>query len=157
MQPGKAFETEAAYDTIVISRYGYDNINQLKQSLFQTAKGKKPRWISPEQEDAVERFVENGVNLFMHHDGHCYYSEKGGIERLAKTYHGGHPPQISVTMKPTGLLPELTQGIVPFFVSDEEFRMDLDESATTVFLASYSEENGRPPKAGPMITGKAKS
>jgi type 1 glutamine amidotransferase len=150
------FDKLAEYDIIVISRYGYDNINQLKQGIFQKAEGKKLRWISPKQEDAFERWVKNGGHLFMHHDGHCYYSAKGGIERLAKTYHGGHPPKIPVTMKPTGLLPELTQGITPFTISDEEFRMDLDESKTTVFLESYSEANGRTPQGWAHDYGKGK-
>lgn len=87
------FEKLIDYDTIVISRYGYDNITQLKQGLFQKAAGKKLRWITPEQEDAIERWVKDGGHLFMHHDGHCYYSEEGGIERLAKTSHAGHPPK----------------------------------------------------------------
>ena len=140
------FERLSEYDMVVLSRYGYDNINQLKQGLFMKQEGKKLRWMSPQQEDTLEQFVKEGGKLFLHHDGHCYYSEEGGIERLAKTDHRGHPPKIPVTMKPTGLLPELTHGIAPFTVSDEEFRMDLDESITTVFLESYSEANGRTPQ-----------
>ncbi len=156
MDNSAPFEKLAEYDTIVISRYGYDNINQLKQGVFQKAEGKKLRWISPEQEDAIERFVKNGGRLFLHHDGHCYYSQNGGIERLAKTGHEGHPLKIPVTMKPTGLLPVLTEGVTDFEVSDEEFRMDLDESTTTVFLESYSETNGRTPQGWAHDYGKGK-
>ena len=150
------FESLADYDTIVISRYGYDNITQLKQGLFQKAAGKQLRWVTPEEEDAIENWVKDGGHLFMHHDGHCYYSAKGGIELLAKTSHAGHPPKIPVTMKATGLLPELTRGVTPFTVSDEEFRMDLDESKTTVFLESYSEANGRTPQGWAHDYGKGK-
>ncbi len=156
MDNGVPFETLEEYHTIVLSRYGYDNINQLKQGVFQKAAGKKLRWITPEQEDAIEGWVKEGGHLFLHHDGHCYYSAQGGIERLAKTNHGGHPPKVSVSMKPTGLLPELTQGIAPFTVSDEEFRMELDETKTTVFLESYSEENGRTPQGWAHDYGKGK-
>lgn len=59
-------------------------------------------------------------------------------------------------MKATGLIPELTQGITSFTVSDEEFRMDLDESKTTVFLESYSEANGRTPQGWAHDYGKGK-
>ena len=150
------FERLSEYDMVVLSRYGYDNINQLKQGLFMKQDGKKLRCMSPQQEDTLEQFVKEGGELFLHHDGHCYYAEEGGIERLAKTDHRGHPPKIPVTMKPTGLLPELTHGIAPFTVSDEEFRMDLDESTTTVFLESYSEANGRTPQGWAHDYGKGK-
>ncbi len=156
MDNGVPFERLDDYHTIVISRYGYDNIRQLNLGLFQTAEGRKLRWMTPGQEDLIEQWVKDGGRLFMHHDGHCYYSDGGGIERLAKTSHGGHPPKVPVSMKPTGLLPELTQGVGAFTVSDEEFRMDLDESKTTVFLESYSKENGRTPQGWAHDYGNGK-
>jgi type 1 glutamine amidotransferase len=148
------FEHFSDYDVIIISRYAYDNFTQFEKGVFQRPEGRVYTWINKEQEDALEQYVLNGGRVFFHHDGHCYYSQGGGISRLAKTNHKGHPPMIQVTMQPTGKLPELTAGIESFVVADEEFRMDLDEESTNVFLVSYSEQNGRTPQGWTHDYGK---
>jgi len=137
------FDRFSDYDIIVISRYAYDNFKQFEQHSFQKAHGKELVWISPKQENDLEEYVKAGGKIFLHHDGHSYYATDGGIYHLAKATHSGHPPMIPVTMRSTGIVPELTAGVEPFVVSDEEFRMELDETKTQVFLESVSEKNGR--------------
>ena len=40
-------------------------------------------------------------------------------------------------------MPELTAGVTPFTVADEEYQVEMDEGQTSVFLESHSPEHGR--------------
>lgn len=135
------FDKLDQYDIIVISRWGLNDLYNFKEGLFLTPEWKENIWMTREQENKIEEYVKNGGNLFLHHAGHAYYSENGGITRLAKATHEGHPPRIEIEIYPTGDMPELTNGIQTFSITDEEYRMEIDES-TTVFLKSQSEKNG---------------
>jgi type 1 glutamine amidotransferase len=119
-----------------------NDLYNFKNDLFlKGAKWKENIWVTRDQEKKLEEFVQNGGSLFMHHDGHCYYNENGAITRLAKATHDGHPEKIEIEIYPTGDMPELTEGIEPFKVLEEEFRMEIQDS-TTVFLKSHSQEHG---------------
>ena len=135
------FDKLDEYDIIVISRYGMNDVLNFKEGLFLTSGQKDNHWINPDQESRIEEFVKNGGNLFLHHAGHAYYSQNGPITRVAKATHKGHPPRIKIRIYPTDQMPELTEGVEPFEVVDEEYLMEIEES-TTVFLKSYSEKNG---------------
>ncbi len=50
---------------------------------------------------------------------------------------------VEINVKPTGKMPEMTEGITPFVVTDEEYEVIMDESQTSVFMESHSPENGR--------------
>jgi len=135
------FDSLDVYDIIVISRWGLDDVYNFKEDLFLKPEWRNNLWITEEQEKQIEKFVENGGGLFLHHAGHAYYPENGSISRLAKAIHKGHPPRVEIELFPTENIPELTSGIQPFSIIDEEYKMDFDESAT-VFLKSKSKENG---------------
>ena len=135
------FDGLEVYDIIVISRWGLDDLHNFKEGLFLSPEWKENQWMTSEQEEKIEEYVKNGGNLFLHHAGHAYYSEGGSIRRLAKATHEGHPPRVEIEVYPTGDMPELSKGIKPFRITDEEYRMEIDES-TTVFLKSKSEKNG---------------
>lgn len=133
------FDRLSQYDLIVLSRYSVDDFLQLKE------KEKDPRrysWISPSQEEAIESYVENGGNLFLHHDGIGYYPDGGGISRLAKAYFVSHPPVTSIRVEPVGNYAGLNAGIEPFTIKDEEFVLKIDTTSTHIFMQSYSEEHG---------------
>jgi type 1 glutamine amidotransferase len=53
---------------------------------------------------------------------------------------------VEINVTPTDKMPELTEGVPPFVVSDEEYEVDMDESKTSVFLESHSPEHGRAPQ-----------
>ena len=135
------FENLDEYDIIVMSRWGLDDLYNFQEGLFLTPEWMEHLWLTSEQEGKIEKFVENGGKLFLHHAGHAYYPENGGIRRLAKATHKGHPPRIEIEISPTDAMPELTKGVEPFKVVDEEYRMEIDES-TTIFLKSHSAKNG---------------
>lgn len=150
------FENLSEYDIIVLSRYGYDDIRQLREHVFQTREGRKYIWITPDQEQAIEDWVKAGGHLFLHHDGIGYYPRDGAIVRLAKAFFISHPPIVPIMVKPTGKLPELTSGVEHFVISEEEYKLEINESATNVFLESFSEKNGRSVQGWAHEYGKGK-
>tara|TARA_Y100000588_G_scaffold368262_1_gene435946 strand:+ start:203 stop:907 length:705 start_codon:yes stop_codon:yes gene_type:complete len=136
------FDKFDEYDIIVVSRYGIDDLYNFENNLFlKGSKWKETIWITKEQENKFEEYVRNGGKLFMHHDGHCYYYENGAITQLAKATHEGHPERVEIEIYPTGDSPDLTTGIEPFKIKDEEFQMQIQDS-TTIFLKSHSEQHG---------------
>lgn len=138
------FDKLSEYKIVVLSRYATDDLRRFSENVYEKPEGKQYRWITPEQEMAIENYVKAGGHLLLHHDGIGYYPKGGGITKLAKAFHNFHPPMGEITVKPTGKFPELTAGIEPFVVTDEEFKLeDMDESTTTVFMESFSEKNGR--------------
>jgi uncharacterized membrane protein len=150
------FDKLSEYDIIVLSRYGYDNARQFREHVFRKPEGRNYYWVTPGQEQAIEDYVKAGGHLFIHHDGFGYYPRDGGIVRLAKAIFISHPPVVPITVKPTGKLPELTAGIKPFIISDEEYKVEMDESATIVFMESFSEKMAGQFKAGRMNMEKGK-
>ena len=53
-------------------------------------------------------------------------------------------------------MPELTEGITPFTVADEEYEVEMDESQTSVFMESRSPEHGRAPQGWAHSYGKGR-
>ncbi|MHC4143452.1 MAG: ThuA domain-containing protein [Planctomycetota bacterium] len=137
------FKELSEYDIVVLSRYAYNDVVLCKEYNFNFAKGKDNLWLTSEQEQAFEDFVKAGGRLFLHHDGIGFYLKNRAISRLAKAYFITHPPVGTITVKPSGNFPDLTKGVEPFDVVDEEYIVEIDESQTEVFLESHSEENGR--------------
>ena len=150
------FDKLSDYDIIVISRYGINDLHNFEHGLFlKGPKTNENKWVTKDQENKFEEYVRNGGSLFMHHDGHCYYNENGAIARLAKATHDGHPAKVDIEIYPTGDMPELTEGIETFEISDEEFRMEIQDS-TTVFLKSHSKEHGTSNQGWAHEYGKGK-
>ncbi len=144
------------YDIIVVSRYGINDLYNFQNGLVLSGpKAKERKWVTSEEENKFEAYVRNGGNLFMHHDGHCFYNENGAITKLAKATHEGHPERVETEIYPTGEIPELTAGIEPFKIKDEEFRMEINES-TTIFLKSHSKEHGTANQGWAHDYGKGK-
>ena len=150
------FDKLTEYDIIVLSRYANDNNRQFRENVYQKPEGRGYLWITPEQEKAIEDYVKAGGHLFLHHDGIGAYPKGGGITSLAKAFFIKHPPIIPITVKPTGEFAELTTGVEPFVITDEEFKLEMDESATTIFLESFSEQNGRAIQGWAHQYGKGK-
>lgn len=124
------------YDVILLSRYALDDQYHYKTNV------KKP-WISPEQEQCIESFVNEGGKLFIHHDGIGYYEKGNGITRLAKAHFLSHPPIGPITIQPVVGFDELNKGIDNYEIWDEEYLLEIEENETHVFLESYSKNNGR--------------
>ncbi|MDZ4699040.1 MAG: ThuA domain-containing protein [Rhodothermales bacterium] len=134
------FDKLAEYDLIVMSRYAVDDHRKLKEKETDS---RKYGWMTPAQEEAIEAYVSNGGHLFLHHDGIGFYPKDGAISRLAKAYFIMHPPATTITVVPTGNYAGLNNGVEPFIIKDEEYKLEIDSSATNVFMQSFSPENGR--------------
>jgi len=139
------FDDFRSYDLIILSREGHEYVKFFRdRDTNPAAAGNdRPLWITPAQELKFEEYVKAGGPLFLYHDGFGFYPKGGGISRVAKSYFIMHPASVNIEISPTGKMPELTRGVTPFSVVDEEYQVEMDESQTSVFLESRSPEHGR--------------
>ena len=150
------FDEFSSYDLIIMSREGREYVKYFRERDTNTASKARADWMSPAQEQKFVDYVSAGGKLFLYHDGVGNYPKGGGISRVAKAYFIRHPAIVSIEVTPTGKLPELTRGITPFTVADEEYELEMDESQTSVFIESRSPEHGRHPQGWAHTYGKGK-
>lgn len=149
------FDDFARFGIIVLSRYAFDDLAHYRAGAPRAGLN-RPRWLTPGQEQKFEDYVNAGGRLLLHHDGIGFYARDGAISRLAKAFFIKHPPIVEIEISPTGKMPELTRGITPFRVTDEEFQVEMDETRTTIFLESHSSEHGRAVQGWAHPFGKGK-
>jgi len=140
------FDEFDSYDLIVLSRYAYDDVTFYRERDVNPSRKRRSRWLTARQEEKFEDYVKAGGRLLLHHDGIGFYARDGAISRLAKAYFIKHPPIVSIEVSPTGKMPELTRGVTPFTVADEEYEVEMDENQTAVYLESHSPQHGRAPQ-----------
>jgi hypothetical protein len=145
-----------SYDLIILSREGREYIQYYRDRDVNPAGGKRADWLTPAQERKFENYAKAGGRLFLYHDGFGNYPKGGGVSRVARAYFIRHPAIVSINVSPTGKMPELTEGITPFTVADEEYQVEMDESQTSVFMESHSPEHGRAPQGWAHTYGKGK-
>jgi len=151
------FDDFQSFDLIIMSREGHEYVKFFRdRDVNPAAKGSMVRWLTPAQEQKFEDYVKAGGRLFLYHDGIGFYPKDGAIARVSKAFFIMHPAIVNIEVSPTGKLPELTQGITPFTVADEEYKLEMDESQTSVFLESRSPEHGRHPQGWAHTYGKGK-
>lgn len=131
------------YDLIILSREGHEYVKYFRDRDTPGGGDRSKLWISPTQELKFEEYVNQGGKLFLYHDGFGFYPKGGGVSRLAKSFFIRHPASVKIEVSPTDKLPELTHGVTPFSVVDEEYEVEMDESQTQVFIESRSPEHGR--------------
>jgi hypothetical protein len=145
------------FDLIILSREGHEYVTYFKERDSTPAVNKRDaRWLTPAQEQKFEDYVSAGGRLFLYHDGFGYYPKGGAISRLAKAYFIRHPAIVGINVTPTGKMPQLTEGVMPFTVADEEYEVEMDEGQTSVFLESRSPEHGRAAQGWAHPYGKGK-
>jgi hypothetical protein len=145
------------FDLIILSREGHEYVTFFKERDSNPAvNNRDARWLTPAQQQKFEDYVMAGGRLFLYHDGFGYYPKGGAVSRVAKAYFIRHPAVVSINVTPTGKMPELTEGVTPFTVADEEYQVEMDESQTSVFMESRSPEHGRAAQGWAHPYGKGK-
>jgi len=150
------FDAFGTYDLVILSRYAYNDIAFYREKDAGGPKKARTRWLTPEQEQKFEDYVTGGGRLLLHHDGIGFYAKDGAISRVARAFFIRHPPRVEIEISPTAAMPEMTRGVTPFRVTDEEYQVQMDESRTHVFLESHSAEHGRAPQGWAHTCGKGK-
>ena len=140
------FDDFGNYDLIAMSRNAWEHVAFYRQHDINPALNRRTCWLTAAQEQKFEDYVKAGGRLLLHHDGIGFYLKGRAITRLAKAYFISHPAIVNIEISPTGKMPELTEGITPFTVADEEYQVEMDESQTQVYLESHSPEHGRAPQ-----------
>lgn len=141
----------AQYDLLIIGRYGLNDYRS-----FQGENTGRVYWLSDRQLEEIERFVTEGGSLLLHHGAIGFYPEESRMCQLARAFCLNHPPIIPIHVEPVGQEDQLNQGVVPFDTADEEFNVTLDMDRTTVYLQSYSQQNGLHPQAWFHSYGKGR-
>ncbi len=149
------FDDFPKYDLIIQSREGREYVKFLRDRDANPPNKGDARWITPAQEQKYEDYVNGGGRFFSYHDGFSY-PKGNGISRVARSYFVRHPAIVDINVTATGKMPEMTAGITPFTVADEEYQVEMDESRTSVFLESHSPEHGRAPQGWAHTYGKGK-
>jgi hypothetical protein len=144
------------YDLIIQSREGREYVKYYRERDEYPPNRGDARWLTPAQEQKFEDYVNAGGRLFLYHDGFGAYPQGNGVSRVAKAYFIRHPAIVNINVTPTGKMPELTEGITPFTVADEEYEVEMDESQTSVFMESRSPEHGRAPQGWAHTYGKGR-
>ncbi len=146
----------ASFDLIIMSREGREYIQYFRDRDLKPGAGERASWLTPAQEDKFVSYVETGGKLFLYHDGFGNYTKGNGVSRVARSYFIRHPAIVEIKVSPTGKMPELTKGVTPFTVADEEYEVEMDESQTSVFMESHSPQHGRAPQGWAHAYGKGK-
>lgn len=144
-----------SYDLIILSREGHEFV-QYYRERDTNPDAERGYWLTPDQAQHFEDYVNAGGRLFLYHDGFGNYPCEYAIPRVARSCFIRHPAIVEINVSPTGKMPELTEGVPPFVVSDEEYEVEMDESETNVFLESHSPEHGRSPQGWAHTYGDGK-
>ena len=134
------FDTLNEYHMVIWSKYGRNDTLHMRDPDRYSA---DHQWITPQQEQQLEAYVEQGGRLFFHHDGFTVYPKEGAITRLAGAYFITHPPIGPITVTPVLPSSAFMKDITEFEIADEEYQLEMDTRKTNVLLESYSEKNGR--------------
>ena len=145
-----------SYDLIILSREGHEFIQYYRDRDTKPSSEKRAYWLTPDQEQKFEDYVNAGGRLFLYHDGFGNYPKGNGVSRVARAFFVRHPPIVEINVTPTGKRPDLTEGVTPFVVSDEEYEVEMDESLTSVFMESHSPEHGRAPQGWAHTYGEGR-
>ncbi len=144
------------YDLVILSREGREYLKYFKERDMNPPNKGQARWLTPAQEQKFEDYVNAGGRLFLYHDGFGAYPKGNGVSRVARAYFIRHPAIVDINVAPTGKMAELTAGVTPFTVADEEYQVEMDESQTSVFMESRSPEHGRAAQGWAHAHGKGK-
>lgn len=150
------FDEFERYDLIAMSRNAWEHVNYYRERDINPSVKRGSCWLTAAQEQKFEDYVKAGGSLLLHHDAIGFYLKGRAITRLAKAYFIRHPAIVNIKLSPTGKMPELTEGVTPFTVADEEYELEMDETRTSVFLESHSREHGRAPQGWAHPYGRGK-
>jgi type 1 glutamine amidotransferase len=150
------FDDFDQYDLIAMSRNAWEHVNYYREHDVNPSLKRGACWLTADQEQKFEDYVNAGGRLLLHHDAIGFYLKGRAITRLAKAYFIRHPAIVNIEISPTGKMPELTAGVTPFSAADEEYEVEMDENQTSVYLESNSPEHGRAPQGWAHTYGKGK-
>ncbi len=149
------WETFGGYDLIILSREGHEFVEYYRHRDTHPDR-ERGYWLTREESLKFVEYVEAGGRMLLYHDGFGNYPCDYGPAIVARSCFIRHPKIVEITVTPTGAMPELTEGVTPFVVADEEYEVDMDEAETSVFLESHSPEHGRSPQGWAHTFGEGK-
>ena len=104
-------------------------------------------WMQPEQEAAIEKFVQDGGAFMPLHNAGWAYPWRGGYRRTMGGYYQGHPPMAPFEVMVVCHDHPITEGVTDYQVTDEQHFLWFDYDRVTLLLKSRG-ENGMESASG---------
>jgi type 1 glutamine amidotransferase len=121
----------------------------LRDGLQRPRTGEKSNyvWMTPEQGQAVVRFVEGGGGFLNLHNALALYPADGPYLKLAAGRYTGHGPLERFRVELADPDHPITRGVTPFTVADEQHAPEYDRERVHLILRARSDE-GKETAAG---------
>ncbi|OPJ57794.1 ThuA domain-containing protein [Clostridium oryzae] len=111
-------------------------------------------WMTPEVEEAFDRYVKQGGGLFVIHTGTTGYNNALKFRKLIGGVFNHHPEQCEVKIQAVKENPILDESST-FTIQDEHYFMDMEDSSEDIFMISTS-KNGSQPAGWTRAEGKGR-
>jgi hypothetical protein len=105
-------------------------------------------WMTPEQEQAVVDFVQNGGGFLNLHNSMGLYPKDGPYLNLVGGRYIGHGPLERFRVEIVDPKHPVTRGVTPFFAADEQHTPPCDEKKVTVLLRNVNDDGKTHAAAG---------
>jgi len=137
-------------DIVLIDSDANDFINYLNENPAMVVLGKEYRlnpnekdiktWMTPQIEQHLISYVENGGNLFVWHSGLASYPKDSKFVEMLRGYFEYHPEKNKLVRYFSNGNYLISKRDVDFEVTDEHYFVFCDTKNTNVFLYSKSED-----------------
>lgn len=104
-------------------------------------------WMTPDQEQAVERFVQAGGAFLPLHNSGWAYPWRDGYRRVMGGYYQGHPAVKRFAVEVVDTDHPITAGVVDYDIVDEQHFLWFDYERVNLLLKSRGDD-GRESAAG---------
>lgn len=105
------------------------------------------RWMRPDQEDAIEKFVQDGGSFLVLHNSTWNYPWQGGYRRAVGGYYKDHPPFQKFDVHVVDSDHPITQGVSDYEIEDEQHFLWFDYDRVHLFTKSQGKD-GKESAAG---------
>ncbi len=120
------------YDIFIIAKSGVVNPTDPKE-----------KWMRAAHESYIVDFVKYGGGLLILHSGLADYQDNRDFRKLTKghfLYHPNNHQNIQITSASTKY--GITDGVDDFYITDEQYFVDVDKKETDIILYGNSQEYG---------------
>lgn len=98
------------------------------------------RWMQPDQEEAIERFVLGGGAFLALHNAGWDYPWQGGYRRTLGGYYIGHPAIARFRVEVVNATHPVTAGVHSYEIEDEQHWLHWDYDRVTPLLVSQGQD-----------------
>lgn len=102
--------------------------------------GERVAWMRPDQEEAIEGFVQRGGGFLALHNAGWAYPWRGPYRRTLGGYYIGHPPMARFHVEVIDPVHPITRGVASYDIVDEQHMLHWDHDRVTPLLVSTGQD-----------------